>query len=109
MSITGGLGAPKDNPRQGGGRPMDSRLIFRPLCEDLLERQRIQVRADNWISVLGFQICSVGKSTGLASMPISGFEKISGNRGILTKSLSRKSSKIIFAQSVLKTETGGLV
>ena len=30
MSIIGGLGVPKDNPAFGLGRPMDSRLIFRP-------------------------------------------------------------------------------
>ena len=34
MSIIGGLGVPKDNPRLGGGRPMDSRLIFLPLWSD---------------------------------------------------------------------------
>ncbi len=38
-----------------------------------------------------------------------GFEKISGNRGIPVNSLSRKTSKIIIAQRVLKTETGGQV
>ena len=75
MSITGGLGAPKDNRAFGHGRPMDSRLIFRPLRENLLERQRKQVGANNWISVLGSQECSVGKSAGLALMPPSGFEK----------------------------------
>ena len=31
MSIIGGLGVPKDNCAFGHGRPMDSRLIFRPL------------------------------------------------------------------------------
>ena len=30
MSIIGGLGVPKDNCAFGHGRPMDSRLIFRP-------------------------------------------------------------------------------
>ena len=34
MSITGGLGVPKDNRTYGCGRPMDSRLIFRPLLND---------------------------------------------------------------------------
>ncbi len=32
MSITGGLGVPKDNHAYGHGRPMDSRLIFLPFC-----------------------------------------------------------------------------
>ena len=31
MSIIGGLGVPKDNCAFGHGRPMDSRLIFRPV------------------------------------------------------------------------------
>ncbi|OGN27484.1 MAG: hypothetical protein A3A33_04640 [Candidatus Yanofskybacteria bacterium RIFCSPLOWO2_01_FULL_49_25] len=31
MSIIGGLGVPKDNRAFGHGKPMDSRLIFRPL------------------------------------------------------------------------------
>jgi len=35
MSIIGGLGAPKDNHAFGHGRPMDSRLIFRPFHIDL--------------------------------------------------------------------------
>ena len=30
MAIIGGLGDPKDNRAFGHGRPMDSRLIFRP-------------------------------------------------------------------------------
>ena len=30
MTIIGGLGVPKDNRTLGYGRPMDSRLIFRP-------------------------------------------------------------------------------
>jgi len=30
MAISGGLGAPKDNPAYELGKPMDSRLIFRP-------------------------------------------------------------------------------
>ena len=34
MSIIGGLGVPKDNCAFGHGRPMDSRLIFRPLLCD---------------------------------------------------------------------------
>ena len=35
MAIIGGLGAPKDNLTLGYGKPMDSRLIFRPrLCVD---------------------------------------------------------------------------
>ncbi len=31
MVINGGLGVPKDNRTFGYGKPMDSRLIFRPL------------------------------------------------------------------------------
>ncbi len=42
-------------------------------------------------------------------MPDSELEETSGNRGIPTKSLSRKTSKIIRAESVPKTETGWLV
>ena len=32
MSISRGLGGPKDNPGLGQGRPMDSWLIFQLLC-----------------------------------------------------------------------------
>ena len=41
MSIIGGLGVPKDNCAFGHGRPMDSRLIFRPLCNADGETEKI--------------------------------------------------------------------
>ncbi len=54
MSITGGLGAPKDNRAYGHGRPMDSRLIFRPLCDNLRSDRGHKLERIIGFLVLGF-------------------------------------------------------
>ena len=61
MSIIGGLGVPKDNCAFGHGRPMDSRLIFRPvLCDRWRDRgyksERIMDLRFWTLALFGWQI-----------------------------------------------------
>ena len=108
MSITGGLGDAKDNRTLGYGRPMLSRLIFRPFHVNRWSDGEYKLERIIGFPFFGSRIV-VWKIRRLTLMSKFEFEETSGNRGIPVKRLPRKTSKIINMGNVLKTETGGQV